>query len=184
MERLFGRGAPSAEYTHNPFPDLDRLRNEAPRYYAPDRDAWFFSNPNDIVSLLRDDRLSMGDRISFLDHSAMFRTNVVRPLRTWFLSSEPLLLKIVQEVVKDCLEKLATQKDADLVDAVARAIPSNVMAELLNIPRADLSPLLHLAEDVIRSDDINWSLETEQTNKIGFLTLYFQRHWRFASDAP
>lgn len=55
----FGLGRPGIAYARNPYPALARLRDTAPRYYSPERDAWFISGRADNAALLRDDRLEI-----------------------------------------------------------------------------------------------------------------------------
>lgn len=181
---LFGQGAPGADYARNPFPDLARLREESPRHHVPERDAWFISRRADITTLLRDDRLTITRSSSFADRSAEFRTTVVRRLRGWFASSEPMLTRVVVDVAERCAADLARRRQADLVEAVAQFVPSRVMGVLLGIPPEDLPPLRRLCGEVLQSYDLEWSGGSAPAAMTAALPAYFQNHWRTAPDAP
>ncbi len=176
---LFGLGPPGIDYACDPHPALARLREIAPRYYAPERDAWFFTERTDNAALLRDDRLDITQSSSFADRSDPFRATVVRQLRGWFASCGGLLIQTVSAVTKECLTALIDQGEGDLVPMVAHAIPSRVMASLLGIPAGDLPALQHVAAGLLQSFDLEWDGRPAAVASASrMLDLYFQKHWR------
>lgn len=182
---LFGHGPPGIDYSRDPYAALARLQDTAPRYHAPERDAWFFSARADIAALLRDDRLAIVQGSTFADRSDAFRTSVVRRLRSWFASSATLLAQTVSAVTQDSMAALARQGGGDLVPAVAHAVPARVMAALLGIPTGDLLPLQRVAADLLLSYDLDWDGRPEAAVPAPrVLGLYLQEHWRSAPATP
>lgn len=177
----FGPGAPGADYARDPFPYLARLRDMAPRYHAPERDAWFFSARADIAALLRDDRLGITQGTSFADRSDSFRATVVRRLRGWFSSSGPMLSQTVSTALDDCLAMVAAHGGGDLVPLLAQALPARVMASLLGIPASDLPALQQVSEGLLQGFDLEWEGRPALAAPASqVLALYFQKHWRLA----
>ncbi len=181
---LFGPAAPGADYARNPYPHLARLNEEKPRYYMAERNAWFISARTDIVALLRDDRLTITPSSSFADQSPGFRAAVTKRLRSWFSASGPLLTETVAKVTRQCAAGLEAGAEVDLVDAVARDVPSRVMAELLGIPAADLPPLQRLGEQILDSYDLDWRGRPTAPVTAPALSMYFQGFWATAPDTP
>lgn len=181
----FGAGPPGRDYARNPYPVLARLRDVAPRYHAPDRNAWFFSAHADITALLRDDRLGITQASSFADQSDIFRATVARRLRAWFASSATALEQVVSTVTGDCVADILREGGGDLVPTLAHAIPVQVMAALLGIPARDLAPLQRVAEDLLEAYDLDWAGRPAPTAPAPHvLGLYFQQHWRSAPSTP
>ena len=175
----FGLQPPGSDYARNPYPVLARLRDEAPQYFAAERDAWFISERADIAALLRDDRLDITKGSSFADRSDPFRATVVRRLRRWFASSEVSLTHSVAAAIKVCLAELIRHGEGDLVPMVAHAIPTRVMAALLGVPAGDLPALQFAAEGLLQSYDLPWAgRPTAAAPAARVLGLYFQNHWR------
>lgn len=181
---LFRRGAPGADYARNPYPHLARLNQEKPCYYVAERNAWFISARADIMTLLRDDRLTIAPGSSFADQSTEFRAAVAKRLRAWFSASGPLLTETVAKVTRQCAAQLPVGAEVDLVDAVAHYVPSRVMAELLGIPAADLPALQRLAGKVLGSYDLDWPGRPEAGVTAIALQAYFQGFWSTAPDTP
>lgn len=181
----FGLGPPGIDYARDPYVALAHLRYSAPRYYAADRDAWFFSTRADIAALLRDDRLTIAPGSTFADRSDPFRATIVRRLRAWFASSGALLTQTVAEVTDGCIAAMTRQSEADLAPAVAHAIPSWVMASLLGIPAGDLPPLQRVADNLLLSYDLDCSGQSQSAAPAPrVLSLYFQEHMRRAPATP
>jgi len=181
----FGLGPPGARYARSPYATLARLGETTPRHYVAERDAWFISARADIAALLRDDRLIITPGSSFSDQSDAFRTTVARRLRAWFASSDAMLAETVATVTENCVATLAKRGEGDLAQAVARTIPSGVMAALLGIPPADLSPLQHIADDILQSYDLDGRERSRSAlSAPAMLRLYFQNHWRTARSTP
>lgn len=175
----FGLEPPGRDYARNPYPALARLRDDAPRYFAAERDAWFISARADIAALLRDDRLDITQGSSFADRSDPFRTTVVRRLRRWFATADEALAHVAAAATKACLAELTRQGEGDLVATVAHAIPTRVMAALLGIPAGDLPALQFAAEGLLQSYDLPWAgRPTAVAPAARVLGLYFQHHWR------
>lgn len=181
---LFRRGAPGADYARDPYPHLARLNQEKPCYYVAERNAWFISARADIVALLRDDRLAITSSSSFADQSTEFRAGVVKPLRTWFSASGPLLTETVARVTRQCAAQLPVGAEVDLVDAVAQYVPSRVMADLMGIPAADLPALQRLAGRVLGSYDLDRPRSPQAGATAIALLAYFQGFWSTAPDTP
>lgn len=181
---LFRRGAPGADYARDPYPHLARLNQEKPCYYVAERNAWFISDRADIVTLLRDDRLTIAPGSSFADLSTEFRAAVAKRLRAWFSASGPLLTETVAKVTRQCAAQFPVGAEVDLVDAVAHYVPSRVMADLLGIPAADLPALQRLAGKVLGSYDLDWPGRPEAGVTAITLQAYFQGFWSTAPDTP
>lgn len=180
----FGEGEPGGAYLRNPYPALERLRDETPRYYSPAYNAWFFSLRTDIEMLLRDDRLQITRSSSFADHSPKFRAAVAIALRAWFSSPTPAVTDAVNAVAEECVSRLTRKTEADLVDDVAQYLPCNIMAKLLGIPAADLPPLQRLSNEVLQSFDFEWDDKRKVELARASLPIYFRNHWRSALDTP
>ena len=180
----FGKGAPDSDYLRNPYPALDRLREESPRHYVSTHNAWFFSTRRDIEILLRDDRLKITRSSSFSDNSPKFRAAVSHALRIWFASSPPTIRDAVDCVVAQCVSRLATRAEANLVTEAAQYVPSHIMAHLLGIPLSDLPPLQRLGDEVLNSYDLDWEGRDKRQLAHASLPLYFKNHWRSAPNTP
>lgn len=180
----FGEGAPGSSYLRNPYPALERLRDETPRYYSSAYNAWFFSLRADIEMLLRDDRLQITRNSSFADHSPKFRVAIANSLRAWFSSPTPAVTDAVSAVAEECVSRLTRKAEANLVDDVAQYLPSNIMAKLLGIPASDLPPLRRLGSEILQSYDFEWDEGRKVELAHASLPLYFKNHWRSAPDTP
>lgn len=176
----FGLGRPGIAYARNPYPALARLRDTAPRYYSPERDAWFISERADNAALLRDDRLEITRSSSFADRSEPFRASVVRRLRGWFASAGELLTHTVSTATETCMATLIERGEGDLVPMVAHALPTQVMASLLGVPSGDIPALQRIADGLLQSYDLKWSGQPTAAAASRILNLYFQNHWRNA----
>lgn len=180
----FGEGAPETSYLRNPYPALEQLRYEAPRYYSSAYNAWFLSLRSDIEMLLRDNRLQITRSSSFTDHSLKFRNAIANSLRAWFSSPTPAITDAVAAVTEECVSHLTQKAEANLVADVAQYLPSNIMAKLLGIPASDLPPLQRLAGEVLKSYDVKWDDSHKGELARASLPLYFKNHWRSAPDTP
>jgi cytochrome P450 len=180
----FGVGAPPSSYLRNPYPALERLRDETPRYYSSKYNAWFLSLRADIEMLLRDERLQITRSSSFADHSPKFRNSIANSLRAWFSSPAPAIMEAVGAVAEECVSRLTRKAEVNLVDDVAQYLPSNIMANLLGIPASDLPPLQRLCSEVLKSYDLEWDDNHKAEVARAALPIYFTNHWRSAPDTP
>lgn len=175
---LFGKTAPPAGYIADPYSFLADLRRHDPIGYVDDREMWVATGFDAVSRLLRMPGIELTSTSTFADRSPAFRASLAHQLRLWFkppLSEDihQIVTKAVAEAVAAVLEK----SDADLVPALARRIPMQVMAAMLGIPDRDLPMLTELGQAVLWGYDLSWQGREPQAARIAqsLICTYFRQ---------
>lgn len=153
----------SREHKANPFPFYARLRAEEPvhRFLLPDRQtAWLLSRYDDAVALFKDERFAK-DNLNALTPEQRKKLpwvpKMFRPLmRSMIVLDAPdhtrlrslvnkafsphLVEKLrtrVETLANRLLDRMAKQRQINLIRDYALPIPMTVIAEMLGVPEAD-----------------------------------------------
>lgn len=145
----------------DPYPVYRRLREEAPVYWLEPFGPWVVSRYRDVVAALRDPRLSSAiDRedTSILmqtlseQERTIFRlrtlavvytdppahTRIRAAMRAAFLPRMAAARLIARQIVNELLDAVQQRGMMDIVADLAFPFPAMVMADLLQVTRADL----------------------------------------------
>ncbi|MCV6590976.1 MAG: cytochrome P450 [Marinobacterium sp.] len=148
-----------ADYYDNPFPYYHALRRFAPVKPLPDGSI-MFSRYDDVKALYADaERFSsdkkvefgpkFGDSLLFEHHTSSLvftdppRHSVIRPIVMAAFTSRALtsMEPRLETLVARLLDELEQQSEPDLIEHYAGAIPVEVIADLLAVPRSEREPL-------------------------------------------
>ncbi|MEK6334082.1 MAG: cytochrome P450 [Acidobacteriota bacterium] len=154
MDKLKPPDLASPQFKANPYPFYARLRAEAPVYRAKlfGRQVWLVSRYDDVVAMLRDERLLKDWRPAT---KWLFR--FTGPITRHMLNRDPpdhtrlraLVQKAftpkliehmrerIQNICDELLEDLETNGRMDLMNGYALPVPLTIIAELLGIPPGD-----------------------------------------------
>lgn len=171
---LLGSPAPPQD----PYPKYHQLREAAPRHRDPELGTWFLSTYADCSQALKDPRLGRAptDVDSQLNGGLRRRRRRVRPSMLFLNPPEhtrqrklvnrgftprrvEALRPHVAELADECLERVAEQREVDVMDLLAFPLPVAVIGELVGVPRAeqaqfrDIAPDLTAGLDPIQSDE-------------------------------
>lgn len=167
----------SQDYKANPFPFYARLRDEAPVFRASlpmlGR-VWLISRYDDVVSVLKDERLVKDPRNAGLKHRRSVPQWLPENLRALDQSmldlDEPAHKRLrtlvnkafsrrgvehfqdrIEAIADEHLDAMAAAGSGDLVKALALPLPLIVISELLGIPRRDLGKMHRWSKAMISS---------------------------------
>lgn len=132
-----------ADTRDDPFPFYQRLRNMHPVLWCGKTRTWFVTSHEDVVSMLRDARISAASlpralspvlglaNIDPPDHTRMRRALGAR----YMAHAHEELRDAVQEIVDEQISVIAAAvQPVDIIRMFARVIPSRVNARLIGIP--------------------------------------------------
>jgi cytochrome P450 len=171
---LFDPFAPG--FTDDPYPQYATMREQAPVYLHPFA-FWVLTRYEDVSWLLRAPGLSVEDdnvaadsllrqlredmygdgapragAVSMLDRDPPDHTRLRKLVSKAFT---PRAIQALQpritELVEGMLDRMAAQRQVDLVDALAFPLPFSVIAEMLGTPPADHERIRQLTGTVVRS---------------------------------
>jgi pimeloyl-[acyl-carrier protein] synthase len=165
----------SSTFLEDPYPDLHRLREISPVLWSPAVGGWILTRYDHIVVTFKDtDSYGNAYRLTrALDHLEPALQAQLEPFRRHYsipglIHSDPpdhtrirrLVLKAftppvieamrprIQEIVDGLLDELEDDGIIDLIEGFAFALPINVLATILGVPRSD-SPLFRRWADEI-----------------------------------
>lgn len=145
-------------FDENPHPVFQQLRQQAPVYYWADSHAWIVSKYDDILSLIRDKRLSpdranweyagqggvehISPELQELNRDGLFSLSDQAHARVRKLVSPALtpraierLRPEVQAIVDEVLDAAARKGTIEVVSDYADQIPARVIGSMLKIPK-------------------------------------------------
>jgi cytochrome P450 len=199
---LFGRFNPyHSRYAIDPYPSYRRLRDEAPVYLHPVFRAWVLSRYDDVVSVLKEPRVSVqrgaGNLPDFANPFKSLSPDFLRVIESTLLMIDPpdhtrvrnlvnraftprvveALRPRIAEVVESVLEPLGACGEIDLVRDFAVPVPLIVIAEMLGIPSADRAEFKrwsHELSGLLDPVSAEFSL-SEVESTFAEMDAYFQR---------
>jgi cytochrome P450 len=150
----------------DPFPVLDRAREEQPVFYAAQFDLWVVTRYDDVLAVLKDhDTFSSAGALKSSPEPFPPEVEAVLadgwPTMPYIIELDPPLhdrirglvtraftpRRIVEleprvrTIAAELVEELAPLGRADVIEKVAWPLPLRVLGELLGFPRADLAQL-------------------------------------------
>jgi len=162
----------SEQFFADPYPTLAAMRRDDPCWYDPRLDAYVVTRYNDVSRVLQDERFSskrvrqfvrgapdhLEDKINvyvtelerwllFCDppiHSAL-RAHLTRSFGPNFL---PLIAESATAAVADALARLKDMEQVDAIADFAYPVPTQVLARLLGIERADIERFKQWTTDI------------------------------------
>ena len=159
---LLGSPAPPQD----PYPKYHQLRQAAPRYRDPELGTWFLSTYADCAQALRDPRLGRApqDVESQLGGGAR-RRRQARPSMLFLNPPEhtrqrklvnrgftprrvEALRPHVTELTDACLDRIAEEREADIMGLLAFPLPVAVIGELVGVPRAEQAQFRDVAQEL------------------------------------
>ena len=161
------------EVIADPYPLYHRLRVEDPVHWSDTWDCWILTRYADVLSSLRDPRLSNSRRIT-LYYNQLPETEreemrpVLRYISTWFgfidppdhtrlrsLVSKAFTPRMVeamrprtQEIVDKLLDTVQDLNHMDIINDFAYPLPGTVIAEMLGLPPEDGERFKNWAADI------------------------------------
>ncbi len=174
----------------DPYPTLSAMRKDHPCWYDPRLDAYVITRYNDIFRVLCDDRFSsqrvrqfvrgapdnLQDKIDvyvtelerwllFCDppiHSVL-RARLIKGFGPQFL---PLIEETAAAAVATALARLAEVDDPDVIRDFAYPVPTQILARLLGIDRADIERFKQWTNDIFTL--IGSGVANEESVLIGY----------------
>jgi cytochrome P450 len=178
----------SPEFVANPYPVLDRLREEAPVYWSDRIGGWLLTRYDDIlVSFKQTTHFSNENRLGkaveylppekranfkpFEDHYAtkgLLHSDPPDHTRLRALVTREFTVMIVekmrpriQEVVNGLLDAAEKNGQMDVVPDLAAALPVQVIAEILGVPPPDRHLIRKWTDDILRFQGVNKPSEAD-----------------------
>lgn len=178
------------ELDNDPYPVYSRLRAEAPVFRNDKDDFWALSRHADVVAALRDSsRFSSvnGLRIepafwgpdaermfSFVAMDPPKHTRVRGLVASAFTQRRIQALEPrIREIVRSYLEPLAEGGTFDLMTDFAGPLPTDVISELVGVPKADRAMIRELGNKVMYRDEESSDMPPEAVQAIGALAGYY-----------
>lgn len=141
------------EFTHNPYPVYEKLRQSDPilNLQFPDgRFGWLISNYDDAVAALKDSRFIKNVAKAFgEEHTSVFSTNMLfsdppdhkrlRGLVQKGFTPQRIadMRDHIQEIADNLLDAVSSKDTINLIDEYAFKLPIIVISEILGVPTED-----------------------------------------------
>lgn len=204
-ERHVNINAP--EFIRDPYPTLERLRDETPIYWDPVWKKVFVTRHEDIAALLRDKRLGRSifhvlsrDELGFpppdprvgdfdhfqanhiLDMEPPGHTRIRGLVQKAFTPSRVEGLRVrIEGIVSDLLERaVAKGGTMDAVADFAEPLPVLVIAELLGVPEADRHRLRPWSAAIVKLYELGYT--ESQMHAANTATVEFSAYIRTLAD--
>ncbi|MFV8816855.1 cytochrome P450 [Haliea sp. E17] len=155
----------------SPYPIYKRMREEAPLYYNSEYDFYALTRYNDV-------------RAAFLNHQAlsskhgdileMIQQKIQIPPGTFIHNDPPshaihrnIVARIfsprrmngleveVRDITRECLDKIAGEKEFDFIEHIGGQIPMRVIGKLLGIPEQDFEMVRESVDSRLRTEGEN-----------------------------
>jgi hypothetical protein len=174
----------SQAFLADPFPTLQKMRDEDPVYWHPVLHAWVVTRYDDINSILRDRRFSSerSDQLAtgapphvleklevcnrFIGMWMVFmdppRHTVLRALVAKAFTAQVVetLRPFAEQVVDDVLDAALSRGRMDIVKELAVPLPAVLIARMLGVPSGDVGRFKSLTNDVFTI--LNAPVHTEE----------------------
>ncbi|WP_199439822.1 cytochrome P450 [Umezawaea beigongshangensis] len=161
------------EVLDDPLPLLRRISAETPVSYIPQLDAHLITRYADVLSALKDRRMSTANLTQGLDRLTPAELEELRPVRTsvamWMGHTDPadhvrfqqllkryftpatvdLLRPRVRELTHELLDAVEPRGRMDVVADLAYPLPANVIAEMLGMPTRHREQLQAWSRDIL-----------------------------------
>lgn len=174
------------EFHANPYPILDRLRQEDPIHKSI-FGTWIITRYADAVSILNDERFNVDNlperlqlKSSYLKEGDL--QTLSQTINQWFLFLNPpdhtrlkrvvtpafspaaieVLRHKIQAIVDDLLAKVKQKGEMDIIKDLASPLSALVIAEIFGFPREDYEKLIHWSSEEFFLLQQPWSLEAYQ----------------------
>ena len=148
----------SEKVRRDPYPEYAELRRNSPVWFDPAKKVWLISTYRDVCAVLRDADTFSASPASFestllgappLTHQRTRRV-VGHAMTTGWVES---LERTILQATDDLIEKMAAQKEADLVESFSARLPMIVVANFLGIKEISESVLRSWALSIISVGD-------------------------------
>ena len=174
------------EFHANPYPILDRLRQEDPIHKSI-FGTWIITSYADAVSILNYERFNVDNlperlqlKSSYLKEGDL--QTLSQTINQWFLFLNPpdhtrlkrvvtpafspaaieVLRHKIQAIVDDLLAKVKQKGEMDIIKDLASPLSALVIAEIFGFPREDYEKLIHWSSEEFFLLQQPWSLEAYQ----------------------
>ena len=174
------------EFHANPYPILDRLRQEDPIHKSI-FGTWIITRYADAVSILNDERFNVDNLPERLQRKSSYLKEgdlqtLSQTINQWFLFLNPpdhtrlkrvvtpafspaaieVLRHKIQAIVDDLLAKVKQKGEMDIIKDLASPLSALVIAEIFGFPREDYEKLIHWSSEEFFLLQQPWSLEAYQ----------------------
>lgn len=174
----------------DPYPVYAQLREQAPVFRNADDDFWALSRHADVLAALRDsDRFSSANGLRmepafwgpqaerFFSFVAMDPPEHTRlrglVTRAFTARRVQALAPRLREIATDLLEPLLERGSFDLMTDFAGPYPTEVISELVGVPRADRDLVRKLGMEIMYTEEESTDLRPEAMQAIGALVGYY-----------
>jgi cytochrome P450 PksS len=185
----------SREFKADPYPFYARLRAEAPvcRVALPGKQtAWLITRYDDVVAVLKDERLAKDKRNALTPEQASKQPWVpamFKPLERNMLDLDapdhtrlralvhkaftPRLIERMQERIQkladELLDTVQNRWAMDLIRDYALPIPTTIIAQMLGVPVADRHRFHRWSSTIVASNPSGWGMLKAIPNAIAFM---------------
>jgi pimeloyl-[acyl-carrier protein] synthase len=189
-------------FRDDPHPIYHRMRRESPVHFSPTVGVWVLTRYADVMTALRDPRVSASAR-HWRDYDRFFfrkgsdgTSPMAETYDRWMLQMDPpdhtrirgLFTKAftprvvagmterVQRLTDSLIDAFAARGEVDLMPALAFPLPIMVIAEMLGVPPADFEKIKHWSEAFLPSLTPALSLDASRT--VNTAVLEFRAYFR------
>lgn len=172
----------SQEFLHNPYPLLQRLREQDPVLWSDAIGGWIVTRYDDIVVTMKDTSTfsnegRLGRAVDYLppDERAKLTAFQDHYRTKGLLHSDPpdhtrlrslvqkafsprmidLMRPRIQEIVDDLIDQAAGQGGMEVIQELAFALPVAVLADIMGVPQADREHFQRWADSLLAFQGVN-----------------------------
>lgn len=187
------------EFMRDPYPVYESMRRSAPVHFS-DANAgrtWFVPRFADVINVLRDDRFSAAMKApGFINQFPSDQRAEFEPFNKsvagWVVLQDPpahrqlrhlmnkgftrrlisTLRPKVTDIATGLVEKMAEQPQIELMRDFAQPFPAAVIAQMFEVPAADLSTFVSWSDDIVHfAGSLRPSLEEARAAQHGLLSM-------------
>ena len=179
----------SHELHDDPYPVYRTLRDEHPLYFCEARNTWVLSRFGDVWKAVHDPEtfssaqgifpgLGQNDPDQMLPVMIMMdppRHTDLRRLVEWAFTRRRIAdhAQAIREIARDLIDTLVDAEQGDLVEDLAKPLPTIVIADLLGVPREDRKAFRQWSDQIIQDNPDDPVVAARAMDGVASLLGYF-----------